>query len=293
MRAKDVMMLLILAALWGGSFLFMRIGAPVLGPLVLIELRVLVAGITLIIFALVTRHRIRIIHKWWQYLVLGATNAAMPFTLISFAELRLDAGLAAILNATTPMFTALVAWLWTKDSFTLKKFSGVVLGIIGVGVLVGWNSGAHVAGLWLSASFSLLAAVFYGIAGVFSSRHFKGEKPMDMAVGQQLAASFILFPFSLAALPHLIPSQVVIFSVLGLAILCTAVAYLFYFALIHSVGPVKTLTVTFLVPVFGMIWGALFLGEPITIRLIVGLVIILSSVALVANVRFRKSRVNH
>jgi len=290
MKAKDVVMLLILSALWGGSFLFMRIGAPVLGPLVLIELRVLLAAITLMLFALVSRHRIRILRKWWQYLILGATNAAIPFTLISYAELRLDAGLAAILNATTPLFTALVAWLWTKDPFTLKKFSGVVMGIIGVGISVGWGSSGHDSQLWLSASFSLLAAVFYGIAGVFSSRHFKGEKPMDMAIGQQVAASLILIPFSLTALPHTMPSRIVLFSVFGLAIFCTAVAYLFYFALIHRVGPVKTLTVTFLVPVFGVIWGGLFLMEAVTIRLIIGLIIILVSVAFVVNIRFTKSR---
>ncbi|MFB5192407.1 DMT family transporter [Alicyclobacillus fastidiosus] len=288
MKLKDVIMLLLLAALWGASFLFMRIGAPVLGPLVLIELRVLLACITLVIYALVSRHRIKILHKWWQYLILGATNAAVPFTLISVAELRLDAGLAAILNATTPMFTALTAWLWAKEPFRLKKLYGVILGIIGVSVLVGWGGSGHASHLWLFASFSLLAAVFYGIAGVFSSRHFKGEKPLDMAIGQQLGATLILLPFSLATLPHEIPPRVVLFSVLGLAVMCTAVAYLFYFALIHSVGPLKTLTVTFLVPVFGVIWGGLFLGESITARLIIGLLIILSSVALVANVRFKK-----
>ena len=292
MEVKDIVMLLILSALWGGSFLFMRIGAPVLGPLVLIELRVFLASIILVFFALVSSHRIHIFHKWWQYFVLGATNAAIPFTLISYAELRLDAGLAAILNATAPMFTAIVAWIWTKESFTLKKFSGVVMGVVGVGILVGWGSGTRGLLLWISASFSLLAAVFYGIAGVFSSRHFKGERPLYMAIGQQLAASLLLTPFSLAVLPHTVPSKVVILSVLGLAILCTAVAYLFYFALIHSVGPAKTLTVTFLVPVFGVLWGGLFLGETITIRLIIGLLVILASVALVANIRFKKPHSN-
>lgn len=291
MKLKDVVMLLLLAAFWGASFLFIRISAPVLGPLVLIELRVLLAGITLVIFALASRQRIKILHKWWQYLILGATNAAIPFTLISFAELRLDAGLAAILNATTPMFTALTAWLWIRDPFTLKKLYGVTLGILGVSILVGWGGSGHIPHLWLFASFSLLAAVFYGIAGIFSSRHFKGEKPLDMAIGQQLSATLILLPFSLANLPHEMPSRVVLFSVLGLAILCTAVAYLFYFALIHSIGPLKTLTVTFLVPVFGVIWGGLFLGELITVRLVIGLLIILSSVALIVNVHFKKTGV--
>ncbi|GMA51045.1 hypothetical protein GCM10025857_24020 [Alicyclobacillus contaminans] len=175
MKPKDIIMLLLLAALWGGSFLFMRIGAPALGPVMLIELRVLLAGITLVGLALASRHRIHILHKWWQYLVLGAANAAIPFTLISYAELRLSAGLAAILNATTPMFTALVAWLWANEPFNLKKLSGVVLGILGVGVLVGWQSGGNGPHLWLSASFSLLAALSYGVAGVFSSRYFKGK----------------------------------------------------------------------------------------------------------------------
>lgn len=290
MKARDVVMLLILSALWGGSFLFMRIGAPVLGPLVLIALRVLLAAITLMIFAWVNRHRIRILHKWWQYVILGAINAAIPFTLIAYAELRLDAALPAILNATTPLFTTLVARLWIKDPFTLKKFSCVVMGIIGVAIVVGDGSSGQGSHLWLSASFSLLAAFFYGIAGVFSSRHFKGERPMDMAIGQQVAASVLLIPFFLTELPHTMPSRIVLFSVLGLAIFCTAVAYLLYFALIHSVGPVKTLTVTFLVPVFGVIWGGLFLMEPVTLRVVIGLIIILVSVALVVNLRFKKSR---
>ncbi|MGE5675576.1 MAG: DMT family transporter [Mycobacterium leprae] len=290
MKVRDLVMLLLLAALWGGSFLFMRIGAPVLGPFVLIEVRVILASITLLLFALASRHTIRVRHKWWQYLVLGAANAAIPFTLISFAELRLDASLAAILNATTPMFTVLVAWAWTRDPFTMKKLSGVVLGIVGVGVLVGWSSGGHGPGLLLYASFSCLAALLYGIAGVFSSRYFKGEKPLDMAIGQQLAASVLLLPFSLARMPHAMPSRLVIVSVVALAVLCTAVAYLLYFALIHSVGALRALTVTFLVPVFGVIWGSIFLHEPVTFRLVLGLLVILSSVALVADIRFRRSR---
>lgn len=283
-------MLLLLAALWGGSFLFIKIGAPALGPLVLIELRVLLAGITLIILARATRHKIRISHRWWQYLILGVTNAAIPFTLISIAELRLDAGLAAILNATTPMFTALTTWFWSKERLNQKKLYGIILGFVGVGVLVGWDGNTHGRQFWLYPSLSLIAALFYAVAGVFSSRHFRGEKPLDMAIGQQFGATLLLLPFSLATLPHEIPSPVVMSSVLGLAVLCTAVAYLFYFALIHSVGPLKTLTVTFLVPVFGVIWGGLFLGESITARLVVGLLIILSSVALVANVTFKRKR---
>lgn len=283
-------MLLMLAALWGASFLFIRIGVSELKPVVLIEFRVLIAAIALLIIAAASRQKIEIFHKWWQYLILGAANAAIPFTLISLAELNLSASLAAILNATTPMFTAVVAWLWTKDAFTIKKFFGVILGIVGVGILMGFQmgGGTHVL---TSALWSLLAALFYGIAGVFTGQAFKGENPMNMAIGQQLGATIVLIPFAALSFPHHVPSSGVMFSVLGLAILCTAIAYLLFFALIHSVGPVKTLTVTFLVPVFGIIWGYVFLRENVTLSLLFGLVIILSSVALVANVPFRRQEI--
>jgi drug/metabolite transporter (DMT)-like permease len=288
MKTKDFIMLFSLAAVWGASFLFMRIAAPALGPTVLIELRVLIAGLALVVFAFFARLRIHILHKWRQYLLLGALNAAIPFTFISTAELHLSAGLAAILNATTPLFTAIVAWLWAGDPMTARKLSGVTLGIIGVAVLVGWNPGEPGTHVFRSALFSLLAAVAYAFGGLISSKYFKGEKPLDMAIGQQLGASLVLLPFSVFSLPHEAPSALVILSALGLAVLCTSLGYLLYFGLIQSVGAVKTLTVTFIVPVFGIVWGALFLGEPISVSLIIGLLIILTSIALVADVRLAK-----
>ncbi len=280
MKLKDVAMLGGLAAIWGSSFLFIKIGAPAFGPAVLIELRVLLASVALLLFAWLSRHRIRVLHKWWQYLVLGAANAAIPFTLIASAELRLDSGLAAILHATTPLFTALVAWAWAREAFTWGKTLGVVLGIAGVGVLMG-GSGGHMHDNWLPVGFSLLAAMAYGIAGVFSSRYFHGEKPLDMAIGQQAGAAIVLLPVSLFAIPAAQPSTTAVIALVMLAVVCTAAAYLLYFALIHSVGPVRTLTVTFLVPPFAVVWGAVFLGEAISWRMVLGLIVILSSVALV------------
>lgn len=284
MKVRDVIMLFALAALWGASFLFMRIGAAGLGPVVLIELRVLLAGAALLAYAFFTGHRVHIRHKWKPYLILGAVNAAIPFSLIATAELEVSASLAAILNATTPLFTALVAWGWNHDRLTVKKVVGLLLGIAGVAVLVGWEPAGEGSGLLMSASLCLITAFFYGVAGVFSAKHFKGERAMDMAIGQQVAAAVLLLPFSLWMLPGQMPSAEVIFSVLGLAILCTAVAYLLYFALIQNVGAVRTLSVTFLIPVFGIAWGALFLGEAITSGVVAGLLIILVSVALVSNV---------
>lgn len=283
-------MLAALAAIWGSSFLFIRIGARAIGPAALVELRVLLAALALGLFAAVSRRPIRILHMWWQYLVLGATNAAIPFMLIASAELRLDAGFAAILNATTPLFTALVAWAWVKEPFTPGKLAGVLLGVAGVGILVGVGSGGRGPGLWLPASLSLLAALSYGVAGVFASRHFHGESPLDMAIGQQLAASLLALPMSLTALPRTWPGGTVLFSVLMLAIVCTAFGYLLYFALIHSVGALRTATVTFLVPAFAVVWGALFLAEAVSLRMVLGLIVILSSIALVARGRMSALR---
>ncbi len=281
MKPKDVLLLFSLAALWGASFLFMRLGAPALGPFVLIFLRVSIASGALLLYVWIRRRRLDVLKKWKPYLLLGLLNAAVPFTLISAAELRLPASVAAILNATTPLFAALSARVWTGERLTWKKISGLVLGLAGVAVLVGWapHSGEH--SILVPALFSLLAAVSYAVAGMYASSAFKGAGLMDMAVGQQLGASAVMLPFAVATVPTVFPSSTVVLAVLSLAVLCTAVAYLLYFSLIRSVGPVKTLSVTFLVPVFGVLWGALFLGEAVSLHIAAGLAVILASVWLV------------
>ncbi len=290
MKPKDSGILFLLASLWGASFLFMRVAAPVLGPIILIDLRVLIAGIALVLYAAVLRQSPRLLHKWKEYLLLGALNAAIPFCLIATAELSLDASLAAILNAMTPLFTAIISYVWTKDAVTKRKLVGLMLGIVGVVVLVGWNH-HQISGRMITAVFlSLGAAFFYGIGGVFSSKGFKGEKPLNLAIGQQFAAGAILLPIAIFFLPNRVPRPDVIFSVLGLALLSTSLGYLLFFHLITRVGPVKTLSVTFLVPVFGVLWGWLFLHESISIGILIGLLIILLSVAVVTNIPLKLRR---
>ncbi|MCL4496327.1 MAG: DMT family transporter [Firmicutes bacterium] len=281
MNAKDIAVLVLLAALWGGSFLFMRVASPVLGPVVLIDLRVLIAGFTLLLYARALHHRVRLLHKWKEYFLLGSLNAAIPFCLIASAELILPASWAAILNAVTPLFTAIVAYGWVKEPVTKRKLIGLVLGVIGVAVLVGWNSQPVNERVILAVFFSLTAALFYGIGGVYTRVGFPGEKPLDLAIGQQLAAGVILIPLALFFVPHQMPGSAVIWSVIGLALLSTSLAYPLYFRLIRSVGPVKTLEVTFLVPVFGVFWGWLILREAVSAGTFFGLVVILLSVAFV------------
>jgi drug/metabolite transporter (DMT)-like permease len=285
MKAPDLARLIFLAALWGGSFIFIRIAAPVLGPIVLVTFRVLVAGSALLVYARITRSELELRARWRQYLILGAINSAIPFVLISTAELHLSASLAAILNATSPLFGAVIAAIWIKDPLTRRKLAGLVIGLIGVGVLVGWSPTELTPVLALSASASLLGAAFYGLASVYTKAKVVGARPIGMATGSQFAAGLLLLPFVPSSAPHGQPTITVILSVLALALLCTALAYLLYFRLIVDVGPARALTVTFLVPVFGTLWGALFLGEQITISTLAGCGVVLAGTALVTGFR--------
>ena len=279
-----------LAALWGASFLFMRVASPALGPVVLIDLRVLIAGLALVLYAGITRRRPVSWRKWPQYLLLGILNAAIPFSLIAAAELTLDASVAAILNALTPLFTAVIAHVWTHDRLTKHKLGALALGVVGVGVLVGGNAHLPIARMFIAVGLSLGAACCYGIGGVFASLALKNEEPLTLAIGQQLAAGLVLLPLAVFLLPHAVPAPTVMAAVLGLALLSTSLAYLLYFHLMRSIGPVKTLSVTFLVPVFGVLWGRIFLHEPLSASMLGGLSVILLSVAVVTDVPTRWRR---
>jgi drug/metabolite transporter (DMT)-like permease len=288
MKIKELVALFALAALWGASFLFIRIASPVLGPFLTIQGRVTIAAIALLIYLFFIRRSAGFRERWKQYLIIGALNAAIPFTLIAFAELHLNASMAAILNSMTPLFTALVVWRWMKEKLTLRKWGGIFIGIAGVVILVGWSPIPFTSEVIIAIILSILSTVFYGIAGVYAKKTFAGVPPLSLAVGQQMGAAVLLFPFTLFNLPVSTASvtPTVIFSVLGLALLCTAIAYLLYFYLIANVGPTKTLSVTFLIPLFGMIWGTVFLGEKITTGMMAGLLVILSSIFLISDIKF-------
>jgi drug/metabolite transporter (DMT)-like permease len=274
-------MLLLLAALWGGSFLMIRVAAPVLGPLPLVDVRVCLAGSALLLYALAIGKRPALRARGRAFLTLGALNAALPFTLIAFAELHLSASLAAILNATTPLFAALAATIWLGQRLTAARILGLLLGVAGVAALVGWQAIPISPLMLISVGLSLLAALLYGLGGIYAGRAFGGVPSLTLAIGQQLAAGIWLLPFALAAAPgsRVTPGAVVAMIVLALA--GTSLGYLLYFNLIARVGATSTLSVTYLVPVFGVFWGRLLLGEAIHVGTIAGLAIILISVTLV------------
>jgi drug/metabolite transporter (DMT)-like permease len=289
MKMKDFAALLGLAGLWGASFLFIRIASPVFGPFLTIQGRVSLAAIALFIFLLLSKKSFYLRQKWRQYIMIGALNAAIPFTLIATAALYLPASLSSILNSLTPLFTALVIWVWFKEHLTLRKWIGTMMGVIGVIILVGLSTITLTNEVMLAIILSILSTISYALAGVYAKRNFTGVPPLSLAFGQQMGASLLLLPFTLTQLPkstaHI--SSAAIWSVLGLALLCTAIAYLLYFYLIENVGPTKTLSVTFLIPVFGIIWGGLFLKEEITAGIVVGLMIILVSIFFISDIKFK------
>jgi drug/metabolite transporter (DMT)-like permease len=284
MRPKDLGALMLLGALWGGSFLFIRVAVPALGPFVLMELRVGLAVVALTLYVVVVGRLSKLRSRWREFLIIGTVNTAIPFSLIAAAEIYLTASLAAILNSTTVLFTALVAAVWMGDPLTMRKVVGVILGIVGVAVLVGWDPIELSGVILLSVGAMLAASLSYALGAVYIKRTFKGIPPLSMSLGQLTGGAIILLPLAAASLPGERPSAAVTLCVLGLALLSTAVAYLLYFRLIENVGPTSTVTVTLLVPLFGLLFGVLLLDEPFGWGTLAGLAIILSSVTLVTGI---------
>lgn len=284
MTLRDFGLLVVLGAIWGASYLFLRIAAPVVGILPLINLRVLIAAAALLLYAVALGRRPSLRHRWRSLLVLGALNAAIPFTLIAAATVYLNASMASILNATTPIFTALVATMWMQEPLGWRRLLGLGLGLAGVGVLMGWSPIGLSHQVMLGGLCSLGGALCYGIGGVYAKLRFRGAAILDLALGQQVAAGLLLLPLALVAWRPQPLTLPVLVSVLALGLLSTAVGYLIYFDLVARVGPTNTLSVTFLVPLFGTFWGVVFLQEPMRISLLAGLAIILTGVFLVTGV---------
>jgi len=272
MRAADFGRLVALAAIWGASFLFTRIVAPVLGPALTADLRMLVAGL-----ALVAYFRLAGFDPDWRrwggkYAFVGLLNSGLPFLLYAYSALYLSAGLMAVLNATAPMWGALFTVLLLGERLSGRRAAGLALGVVGVAVLSRPDAGTTQAFLAIAAC--LAASFLYGLAGVYMKR-WAGEVPArGMAVGTQVAAGLLMLPLIPFSPPPAGVTVLVAASVLALGLLCGAVAYLLYFRLIVDIGPAGALTVTYLIPLFGVLWGTLFLGEALSMTMLAGGVLV-------------------
>lgn len=287
MAIKDLVSLLLLAGIWGGSFIFMRVAAPEFGIYVLVAIRTLLATAVLLPLLLLTGSVSDIKRHWLAIALVGLANTAVPFVLFNYSSLHLEAGVNAILNATAPMFGAIVAWLWLGDRLSKPAVIGLFIGFVGVAVISQQKIGQGDIS-FLPILTALLATLGYGVAASMMKKWLQGVKPLVVATGSQAMASIMLAPFALATLPATMPSTHAWLNAIALAVGGTGIAYILYFKLIADIGPAKAITVAYLVPLFGIVWGILFLHEHLSAQTIFGGVMILLGVALTTGVLNKK-----
>ena len=276
MKLPDAARLMALAAIWGASFLFVRITAPVIGPVATADLRMLVGGIALTGWFAATGFDPQW-RRWWRYYVLiGALTSALPFLLYAYAALELTAGMLVVLNATSPMWGALLSALIVGERLSPAGIAGLALGVGGVALL----SAPEGATSLLAIAAALGAAFCYGLTAAIMRRWSRDAPSRGMAVGTQIAGGVLLLPLMVWA-PPAMPGAGVVAALLALGLVCGAAAYLLYFRLIADIGAAGALTVTYLIPVFGILWGALFLGEPIEPMMLGGAVLVIAGTVLV------------
>lgn len=277
MRFADFIRMLLLAGVWGASFLFMRIIAPVLGSIPTAFFRVSIAAVGLLVILALMRVKWNFEGKLKAVLILGVINSGLPATLYSVAAQVLPAGYSAIFNATTPLMGVLIGGLFFSERLSPAKLAGVFLGLFGVGVLTRAGPMAFDKDLLIGALACLMATTSYGFAGFLARRWLDQQGGLDprlSALGSMLGATLFLLPLLAISLINQPPADWgglnVWLSLLGLGLVCTAFAYILFFRLLTSIGPVKSMTVTFMIPPFGVLWGALFLGEPLSMAHVYG-----------------------
>ena len=294
-KRSDLAELIGLAALWGASFLFMRMGASQFGPVALAFVRVAGASVFLL-GVLAMRGDLTLLLKHWRaLLIVGITNSALPFLCFSYAALSITAGLSSIFNATTPLFGALIAWVWLKDKLTASRVLGLAIGFTGVLWLAAdkasFKPGASDTGWAVIAC--LAATVLYGFSASFTKKRLTDVPPLVQATGSQVSAALVLFVPALFFWPSRLPGASAWGAAIALALLCTGVAYVLYFRLIAHIGPANAIAVTFLIPAFAVLWGALFLGEALTLPMLLSCGVILVGTGLTTGLlrmNFRRDR---
>lgn len=284
MNTANMLRLVLLAAIWGSSFLFMRIAAPVLGPAVLIEYRVGFAAVFLAIVGIILKKKLDLRANWKHYLVLGMLNSAFPFLLFAFAARTLSASVLSVLNATAPMWGALIGALWSRQAISGRSALGLILGTAGVALLVGFDQVTSRPGAGIAIAAALVAAVSYSVASAYA-KTAKSVEPFANAHGSMWAATLLVIPVLPFFPAPAEPTIGIMGAALALGIMCSGIAYILYFKLIQDVGPTSALTVTFLNPLFGILWGALFLGEVVGWHTVLGAAIVITGTALVTGFR--------
>ena len=284
MNAASVADFALLAAIWGSSFLFTRLAVVDFGPLPTAAVRVAIASAFLVPLMLWRGLGPQFRRHWKAVIAVGLINSGLPFALFAYALLSITTGLSAILNATVPLFGAIVAWMWLGERLDASRIAGLAIGFIGVGMLAWDKAGFRPEATAMDGALAVLAClaatICYGVAANAAKRYLKGLPALVTATGSQLGATIALALPALWLWPEQMPGAQAWLGAAVVGVLCTGVAYILYFRLIESTGPARAVTVTFAVPVFAIVYGALFLHEPVTPWMLLCGVVIICGVAL-------------
>lgn len=284
MRIADFFILLFLAAIWGASFLFMRISAADFGPVPLIAFRMGLAGLALAPVLLKKEARKMALDHWWQLLISGVFGSALSFILLSYATLTLSAGFTSLMNSSVPVFSALLAAIFLGERLRISQFLGLALGILGVVILVWGKLEFHKDGRGWPITACVIACLFYGFGAIWIKSKLRDVPPLIASSGSLLGAGLVLTPFALASLPDTLPTAQSWLSAIALSLLCTALAFVLFFRLIRRTGATAATSVTFLIPFFGIFWGWLILNEVVTSQMITGMIVTLLGTGLTTGV---------
>lgn len=275
MPAKDYRDLFLLAAIWGSSFLFMHLSVDEFGPFALAAVRVGLSALFLLTVACL-HGRLGALRRHGRHIAIsGLFAAGLPFVCFNIAAQTVPAGFMAVVNAITPLFGALIARAWLKEKLTRSRVLGLMIGFTGIIVLVGGNLSFGPGGMGTGILACLTASFSYGYAASYTTRYLKGVDPIALAAGSISAAAIALLPLAVATWPDTPISASSWAAASALALLCTGLAYIIFYRLIDRVGASRSITVTFLVPLFGVLWGVLFLDETLTPRMLAGTVVVL------------------
>jgi len=272
MELKDWILLTALAAIWGSAFMFIKISAVVFGPILLVTLRLLIAGIVFLPFLLRESKRQLFKPYFPSILIIAIVSNSIPFSMFAFASLGATSNMLGILNGTTAFLTTVIAYFWLKESVTLKQMIGLLLGFIGVLILVNPSNGSTT---FIASMCAMIGSLCYAFNAVYLQKHHSNSDKIVLIGWSMLFGGLLMIPLAFFNLPNEIPDINSILALLWLAVISTGLGYLAYVRLIDKIGAVKTATLTYLLPVFSIIWGAIFLQEKITLIILGGFIFVM------------------
>ena len=272
MELKDWILLTALAAIWGSAFMFIKISAVVFGPILLVTLRLLIAGLVFMPFLLRESKRQLFKPYFPSILIIAIVSNAVPFSMFAYASLGATSNMLGILNGTTAFLTTVIAYFWLKEFVTSKQIIGLILGFIGVLILVNPSNGSTT---FIASMCAMIGSLCYAFNAVYLQKYHSNSDKIVLIGWSMLFGGLFMIPLASLNLPNAMPDINSILALLWLAVISTGLGYLAYVRLIDKIGAVKTATLTYLLPVFSIIWGAIFLQEKITLIILGGFIFVM------------------